>query len=156
MRALLAVSTHVVELNGAVSKDGTMELTGTAAFASETTRDFDVAITVTRFSAAPALGSGMAGSISYELRANQANSEFLVATLAGDTVNANRSDLTLFTSTPQVFGRVGPHHRRGAGAASAQRTTPLSAWWLFTFCRQTVRRRDRTPPSRLAQLPCRR
>ena len=60
MRALLAVSTHVVELNGAVSKDGTMELTGTAAFASETTRDFDVAITVTRFSAAPALGSGMA------------------------------------------------------------------------------------------------
>ncbi len=99
VRALFTLSTYVVELNGDVMKDGSVELTGAAPFASESARDFDVAITITRFSAALAPGSRMTGSIGFELRANQTNSEFAVATLAGEIVNTSRTDLTLFTST---------------------------------------------------------
>jgi hypothetical protein len=103
VRAVFTISEYAVELSGEVLPDGSLDLTGSSSFVSDTTPDFDVAIAVKQFSIKLAAGTGLAGTLVYDIRANVDNSEIAVspdaATLGGDIVNASRRDLTMFAST---------------------------------------------------------
>jgi hypothetical protein len=99
VRALFTVSNSAVELDGNVLKDGSLELTGSSGFGGDSTRSFESAVDVTRFSVRLEPGIGLTGTIAYEMRANQINSEFIQAKLAGEIVNTSRRDLAGFAAT---------------------------------------------------------
>ncbi len=97
--AVFTFAENVIALDGNVLTDGTLALTGSSPFGGETTRSFESAVTVTRFAIRLEPGAGLAGTIAYEMRANQSNSEFALAKLTGDIVNTTRRDLGGFAAT---------------------------------------------------------